>query len=325
MMDRIKFKEKGMKNLIKKSLMIIMSICLVASPALASNVKVSPKTGQKAISKGSAKASNDDAKFFNNIETFTVTKANKSGSTYANHWSNYILDIGGGKIDYETMTNKEDSTVVYDFAIEYINTDSSRLVLYYSPASNRTSQEVAESIMHLRKDSKVDIVQLGGYNWYHISQDYTIPYGATTYDDTYFRVLDQKLITIMVSRDDTYDCDAMRALHTMKPIEYDKTDVAIANKVAGVVDENAGKVETVETKAYKETDSSRRDQAAEALARAMQQAYEAGQTDQANSGETRETVFQSMGPSGMGGDFIDDEDWELEGDDEVEDDGRSDE
>ena len=113
MMDRIKFKEKGMKNLIKKSLMIIMSICLVASPALASNVKVSPKTGQKAISKGSAKASNDDAKFFNNIETFTVTKANKSGSTYANHWSNYILDIGGGKIDYETMTNKAGWAIVF--------------------------------------------------------------------------------------------------------------------------------------------------------------------------------------------------------------------
>ena len=315
-----------MKSIFKKSIIIFMSICLMAHPAFASNVKVSPKTGQKAIGKAATKTvENDDAKFFNNIETFNVVKANKTGTTYANHWSNYIIDIGGGKIDYETLTNKEDSTVVYDLAIEYLNTDSSRLVLYYSPASNRTGQEVAESIMHLRKDSKVDVAQIGGYNWYHIAQEYTIPYGATTYDDTYFRVLDQKLITIMVSRDDAYDCDAMRALRNMKPIEYDKTDVAAANREAGIVDANAGKVETVETKLYKETDSSRRDQAAEALARAMQQAYEAGLNDRSNSGETKETVFQSMGPSGMGGDFIDDEDWELEGDDDGDDDSGSDE
>lgn len=299
-----------MKSICRKVFIMILSICLVACPTYASNVKVSPKTGQKAIRKSAdKKITSDDEKWSLSIETFNVTKANKSGTTYANHWSNYIIDVGGGKIDYETMTNREDSTAIYDFAIEYLNTDSSRLVLYYSPASNRTGEEIAESIMHLRKDSQVGVVQLGGYNWYHISQEYIIPYGATTYDDTYFRILDQKLITIIVSRDDTYDCDAMRALHTMKPIEYDKTDIAIANKAAGIVDANAGKVEVVETKAYKETDSSRRDQAAEALARAMQQAYEANQEELARTGETKETVFQSMGPSGMGGDYIDEEEY----------------
>jgi hypothetical protein len=222
--------------------------------------------------------------------------------------------VGSGKIDYETMTNREDSTVVYDFAIEYLNTDSSRLVLYYSPASNRTLDEITDSIKRLRTGSVADIVQMGGYNWHHISQSYTIPYGATTYDDTYFRLLDQKLITIMVSRDDMSDCDALRALLTMKPIEYDKTDIAVANRAAGIVDENAGKVEVVETRAYRETDSSRRDQAAEALARAMQQAYEAAEDERARTGETNETVFQSMGPSGMGGDFVDDEEFEFHDD-----------
>ena len=303
-----------MKGLIKKIFLFFTVFALGANPVLASNVKVSPKTGQKAIGKASNTVQNDDAKFFSNIETFNVTKANKTGSVYANHWSNYIVDVGSGKIDYETMTNREDSTVVYDFAIEYLNTDSSRLVLYYSPASNRTLDEITDSIKRLRTGSVADIVQLGGYNWHHISQSYTIPYGATTYDDTYFRLLDQKLITIMVSRDDMSDCDALRALFTMKPIEYDKTDIAVANKAAGIVDENAGKVEVVETRAYRETDSSRRDQAAEALARAMQQAYEAAEDERARTGETNETVFQSMGPSGMGGDFEDDEEFEFHDD-----------
>ncbi len=315
-------KERYMKKLLKTLLVCFITLSVAVTPVLASDVKVSQKSDQKAIRKGAKKATNDDEKWFSNIEIFRVTKANKSGTTYANHWSNYIIDIGSGKIDYETMTNKEDTSVIYDFAIEYLNTDSSRLVLYYSPASNRTAEEIVESVKNLRAGSTADIVQIGGYNWHHIKQSYVIPYGATTYDDTYFRVLDQKLITIMVSRDDMSDCDAMRALYTMKPIEYDKTDIAITNKALGVVDENAGKVEVIESKAtYKETDASRRDQAAEALARAMQQAYEANEAELARTGETKETVFQSMGPSGLGGDYIDEEeefedDYEYENDDD---------
>lgn len=308
-----------MKNLLKIIVISILAMSFITHSVLAADVKVSQKSGQKAIRKGTNKnVTNDDASWFSNIETFRVTKANKTGTTYANHWSNYILDVGGGKIDYETMTNREDSSVVYDFAIEYLNTDSSRLVLYYSPASTKTAEEVASSIMGLREGSTQDIVQIGGYNWHHVAQSYAIPYGATTYDDTYFRILDQKLITIIVSRDDMSDCDAMRALFTMKPIEYDKTDIALANKAAGVVDENAGKVEQVNIKATKETDSSRRDQAAEALARAMQQAYEANQEELAKTGETKETVFQSMGPSGLGGDYIDEEEEETEEKEEKE-------
>jgi hypothetical protein len=302
-----------MKNFLKLAIIFTLSTCLVSNSVLAADVKVSQKSGQKAIRKGATKGvTNDDASWFSNIETFRVTKANKSGTTYANHWSNYMIDIGSGKIDYETMTNREDTTAVYDFAIEYLNTDSSRLVLYYSPASTKSAEEIVDSIKRLRQGSVSDIVQLGGYNWYHVAQSYTIPYGAITYDDTYFRVLDNKLITIVVSRDDMSDCDALRALYTIKPLEYDKTDIAIANKAAGIVDENAGKVEKIETKAYKETDYSRRDQAAEALARAMQQAYEENEAELARTGETKETVFQSMGPAGMGGDYIDEEEEEEE-------------
>ena len=302
-----------MKNFLKLAIIFTLSTCLVSNSVFAADVKVSQKSGQKAIRKGTAKGvTNDDASWFSNIETFRVTKANKSGTTYANHWSNYMIDIGSGKIDYETMTNREDTTVVYDFAIEYLNTDSSRLVLYYSPASTKSAEEIVDSIKRLRQGSVADVVQLGGYNWHHVAQSYTIPYGAITYDDTYFRVLDNKLITIIVSRDDMSDCDALRALYTIKPLEYDKTDIAIANKAAGIVDENAGKVEKVETKAYKETDYSRRDQAAEALARAMQQAYEENEAELARTGETKEIVFQSMGPAGMGGDYIDEEEEEEE-------------
>lgn len=302
-----------MKNFLKLAIIFTLSTCLVSNSVFAADVKVSQKSGQKAIRKGATKGvTNDDASWFSNIETFRVTKANKSGTTYANHWSNYMIDIGSGKIDYETMTNREDTTAVYDFAIEYLNTDSSRLVLYYSPASTKSAEEIVDSIKRLRQGSVSDIVQLGGYNWYHVAQSYTIPYGAITYDDTYFRVLDNKLITIVVSRDDMSDCDALRALYTIKPLEYDKTDIAIANKAAGIVDENAGKVEKIETKAYKETDYSRRDQAAEALARAMQQAYEENEAELARTGETKETVFQSMGPAGMGGDYIDEEEEEEE-------------
>ena len=302
-----------MKNFLKLAIIFTLSTCLVSNSVFAADVKVSQKSGQRAIRKGTAKdVTNDDASWFSNIETFRVTKANKSGTTYANHWSNYMIDIGSGKIDYETMTNREDTTVVYDFAIEYLNTDSSRLVLYYSPASTKSAEEIVDSIKRLRQGSVSDVVQLGGYNWHHVAQSYTIPYGAITYDDTYFRVLDNKLITIIVSRDDMSDCDALRALYTIKPLEYDKTDIAIANKAAGIVDENAGKVEKIETKAYKETDYSRRDQAAEALARAMQQAYEENEAELARTGETKETVFQSMGPAGMGGDYIDEEEEEEE-------------
>lgn len=302
-----------MKNFLKLAIIFTLSTCLVSNSVLAADVKVSQKSDQKAIRKGATKGvTNDDASWFSNIETFRVTKANKSGTTYANHWSNYMIDIGSGKIDYETMTNREDTTVVYDFAIEYLNTDSSRLVLYYSPASTKSAEEIVDSIKRLRQGSVADVVQLGGYNWHHVAQSYTIPYGAITYDDTYFRVLDNKLITIIVSRDDMSDCDALRALYTIKPLEYDKTDIAIANKAAGIVDENAGKVEKIETKAYKETDYSRRDQAAEALARAMQQAYEENEAELARTGETKETVFQSMGPAGMGGDYIDEEEEEEE-------------
>lgn len=302
-----------MKNFLKLAIIFTLSTCLVSNSVFAADVKVSQKSGQKAIRKGATKGvTNDDASWFSNIETFRVTKANKSGTTYANHWSNYMIDIGSGKIDYETMTNREDTTVVYDFAIEYLNTDSSRLVLYYSPASTKNAEEIVDSIKRLRQGSVSDIVQLGGYNWHHVAQSYTIPYGAITYDDTYFRVLDNKLITIIVSRDDMSECDALRALYTIKPLEYDKTDIAIANKAAGIVDENAGKVEKIETKAYKETDYSRRDQAAEALARAMQQAYEENEAELARTGETKETVFQSMGPAGMGGDYIDEEEEEEE-------------
>ena len=302
-----------MKNFLKLAIIFTLSTCLVSNSVFAADVKISQKSGQKAIRKGATKGvTNDDASWFSNIETFRVTKANKSGTTYANHWSNYMIDIGSGKIDYETMTNREDTTAVYDFAIEYLNTDSSRLVLYYSPASTKSAEEIVDSIKRLRQGSVSDIVQLGGYNWYHVAQSYTIPYGAITYDDTYFRVLDNKLITIVVSRDDMSDCDALRALYTIKPLEYDKTDIAIANKAAGIVDENAGKVEKIETKAYKETDYSRRDQAAEALARAMQQAYEENEAELARTGETKETVFQSMGPAGMGGDYIDEEEEEEE-------------
>lgn len=302
-----------MKNFLKLAIIFTLSTCLVSNSVFAADVKVSQKSGQKAIRKGATKGvTNDDASWFSNIETFRVTKANKSGTTYANHWSNYMIDIGSGKIDYETMTNREDTTVVYDFAIEYLNTDSSRLVLYYSPASTKSAEEIVDSIKRLRQGSVADVVQLGGYNWHHVAQSYTIPYGAITYDDTYFRVLDNKLITIIVSRDDMSDCDALRALYTIKPLEYDKTDIAIANRAAGIVDENAGKVEKIETKAYKETDYSRRDQAAEALARAMQQAYEENEAELARTGETKETVFQSMGPAGMGGDYIDEEEEEEE-------------
>lgn len=302
-----------MKNFLKLAIIFTLSTCLVSKSVFAADVKVSQKSGQKAIRKGATKGvTNDDASWFSNIETFRVTKANKSGTTYANHWSNYMIDIGSGKIDYETMTNREDTTVVYDFAIEYLNTDSSRLVLYYSPASTKNAEEIVDSIKRLRQGSVSDVVQLGGYNWHHVAQSYTIPYGAITYDDTYFRVLDNKLITIIVSRDDMSECDALRALYTIKPLEYDKTDIAIANRAAGIVDENAGKVEKIETKAYKETDYSRRDQAAEALARAMQQAYEENEAELARTGETKETVFQSMGPAGMGGDYIDEEEEEEE-------------
>ena len=46
----------------------------------------------------------------------------------------------------------------------------------------------------------------------------------------------------------------------------------------------------------------------------MQQAYEAAEDERARTGETNETVFQSMGPSGMGGDFEDDEEFEFHDD-----------
>ena len=50
-----------MKNIFKKSIILFMSICLMAHPAFASNVKVSPKTGQKAIGKAATKTvENDD-------------------------------------------------------------------------------------------------------------------------------------------------------------------------------------------------------------------------------------------------------------------------
>ena len=51
-----------MKSICRKVFVMILSICLVACPTFASNVKVSPKTGQKAIRKSADKkiTSDDD-------------------------------------------------------------------------------------------------------------------------------------------------------------------------------------------------------------------------------------------------------------------------